>query len=309
MVAHRWRRLAAALVAGVAGAAPLAVAAGRAQSHLAGDFVQLDVVVLDKQSRPVHGLRLEDFDVREDGRRVDLKTFSAAADDDSRPAGRRVVLLLDDSSVPSSGTAVIKALAGDVLLRAAPGDEVTVVRLNNDRDEPYGDLETAVTRIDGYHGGAVPFQNLGTAERMLKVVATIARQLEDTEQRRTLIVCIGGPRVCNVLEPRQTYPSLWHAWVDAVSSASRANVAVYAIMPVPIGSPMFLAGGLADVTGGDGFANRSSFNAFVERIWREARDYYLLGYWPQSRERELYSIEVKLPQRKGLRVVARRQRG
>jgi hypothetical protein len=97
--------------------------------------------------------------------------------------------------------------------------------------------------------------------------------------------------------------------VDAVTSTSRANAAIYAVMPVPIGTPMLLAGGLAEMTGGDGFANGSRFEAFVDRIWTEAHDYYLLGYWPPAERRELHTIEVKIKQRKGMRVFARHQRG
>jgi hypothetical protein len=218
---------------------------------------------------------------------------------------RHLVLLLDDSSVPMGGTPVIQAMAMAILARKTPRDEVTVVRLNNDRDEPFGDLETAVARIDAYHAGAVPFQNPGTAERTLKVVANISRLLEPVDHRRKLIVCIGGPRVCNVLEPRWSLN--WVRWVQALTSAARANVSVYAVMPVRIGAPMMLAGGIVDMTGGDGFANASSFEKFVDGLWSEAGTYYLLGYWPAS-NRELHSIDVKVVP-KGLRVHARRRRG
>lgn len=284
-------------------------AASVGQERPPGDLVTLDVVVLDRKEHPVFGLQPQDFAVREDGKLVELKTFAAPPPESTEATPRQLVLLLDDSSVPKGGTFVIQAMARAILSRKHPDDEVVVVRLNNERDEPYGDLETALMRIDGYNAGAVPFQNVGTAERALKVIASIARQIGAEERGRTLIVCIGGPRVCNVLEPVRGYPPLWRHWVDAVTSTARANAAVYAVMPVPIGTPMRLAGGLADITGGDGFANTSPFEAFVERIWTEARDYYLLGYWPRSDRRELHSIEVRVKQPKGARVFVRRERG
>jgi VWFA-related protein len=279
------------------------------QSPATGDLVEIDLVALDRDNRPVYDLGPDDFQVREDGHVVDVKTFSAPGRErDDERAPRQLVLLLDDSSVPMGGTPVIQAMAKAVLSRGTLRDEVTVVRLNNPHDEPYGDLETALSRIDHYAAGAVPFQNRGTADRLLHVVASIAKQLDGGERRRKLIVCIGGPRVCNVLEPERGYGLLWRPWIDAVTNASRANVAVYAIMPVPIGTPMMLAGGLADMTGGDGFANTSSFEAFVNRLWVEARDYYLLGYWPTADARELHSVDVKV-KRKGVHVLARRTRG
>ena len=295
-----------ALLAAVAGgtAGPIG------QERAPGDLVTLDVVVLDRKDHPVLGLQPQDFSVREDGKAVEIKTFAAPPSESTEPPpNRQLVLLLDDSSVPKGGTLVIQGMARAIMSRKHPDDEVVVVRLNNDRDEPYGDLDTALMRIDGYNAGAVPFQNVGTADRALKVIASIARQIGAEERGRTLIVCIGGPRVCNVLEPQRGYPPLWRRWVDAVTSTARANAAVYAVMPVPIGTPMRLTGGLADITGGDGFANASPFEAFVERIWTEARDYYLLGYWPLSDRRELHSIEVRVKQPKGARVFARRQRG
>jgi VWFA-related protein len=272
------------------------------------DLVELDVVVLDRHDRPVSGLELKDFQVKEDGHVVELKTFAERSMDGERTLSRQLVLLLDDSSVPMSGTAVIQGMANAFLARKRPPDEVTVVRLNNDRDEPYGDLETALTRISGYRAGAVPFQNRGTSERALKVIASVARQLEPVEHTRKVIVCVGGPRVCNVLEPLpRGYSPNWQPWVAALAGAARANVAVYAAMPVPVGTPMMLAGGVVDMTGGDGFANASSFDAFVEGVWRDAGSYYLLGYWPPS-TRELHSIEVKTATR-DLNVRARKRRG
>jgi hypothetical protein len=199
-------------------------------------------------------------------------------------------------------------MARAVLSRTRPLDEVTVVRLNNDRDEPFGDVETAIARIDGYHAGAVPFQTVSTGQRAMRVVEMVSRQLEAVDHRRKVVVCIGGPRVCNVLEPvPQGYGLNWQSWVRAMGAAARANVAVYAAMPLPIGTPMMLSGGIADLTGGDGYISGMDFEAFVDGVWREATTYYLLGYWP-TRDRELHSIEVKAL-RKGVHIHARRRRG
>jgi VWFA-related protein len=271
-----------------------------------GDLVEIDVVALDRKDQPVGGLTIGDFQIKEDGRLVDLKTFAAVGFEEA--VGRQLTLLLDDSSVPVNGTSVVQAMARAVLSRARPLDEVTVVRLNNDRDEAFGDFETAIARIDGYRAGAVPFQALGTGERAMRVIETVSRQLESLEHRRKVVVCIGGPRVCNVLEPlSHGYGLNWQVWVRAMAAAARANVAVYAAMPTQIGSPMMLSGGIADLTGGDGYINGMDFDRFIDSVWREASAYYLLGYWP-TREREMHSIDVKAL-RKGVHVHARRRRG
>ena len=274
-----------------------------------GDLVELDVTVVDRDGHPVPDLGQRDFQVKEDGRLVDVKTFEWVRLKDSADfAPRQLVLLLDDT-VPIAGTSVIQAMAQAVLSKSRPGDDVTVVRLNNDRDEPYGDIETALSRIDGYRAGTVPIQTLGTAERTLHVLARLSHQLEAVEHRRKVVVCLGGPSVCNVLEPRpRGYSIIWQKWVDALASMARANVTIYGIMPVRPGTFIMLAGGLVDQTGGDAFFNNVKFEPFVDEVWREAGEYYFLGYWPSGRKGELHDIDVKVA-RKGAHVRVRRQRG
>jgi len=284
--------------------AALVAAAALLQSQ--GDLVELDVSVVDKEGRPVPDLRQADFQIKEDGHVVDIKTF-----DRVRPGAdfvpREVVLLLDDT-VPLAGTSVIQAIAQAIVSRSRAGDEVTVVRLNNDRDEAFGDLETALSRIDAYRAGVVPIQRLDAAERTLRVLARVSRQLEPVEHRRKLIACVGGPNVCNVLEPPRGRSELWNIWVDAVSTMARANVTVYGVMPVRPGTFIMLGGGLVDYTGGAAFFNNTKFEPFVDALWRDAGEYYFLGYWPTARKGELHDVEVKVA-RKGAHVRARRQRG
>ena len=282
----------------------LAMAQGQGQ----GDLVELDVAVVDRDNKPVAGLTQADFQVKEDGRQVEVKTFDAISDATAEFSPRQLVLLLDDT-VPMMGTPVVQALAQAVLSRSRPGDDVTVVRLHNDRDEPFGDVETAIARIDAYRAGAVPIQAVGTAERMLRVLTRISRQLEAVEHRRKLIVCIGGPNVCNVLEPRpRGYNVLWSQWVEAIAAMARANAVVYAVMPIRPGSSIMLAGGIAETTGGDAFLNTAKFETFLEELWREASQYYFLGYWPAKSKGEIREVEVKVA-RKGVHVRVRRQRG
>ena len=287
-------------------------AAGGAQRQPANvdavDLVELDVVVVDREDRPVTGLERGDFSVKEDGKTVDLKTFTAVSGAGSDAPPRQLALLLDDSSVPQGGTLVVQAMARAILSRMRTSDEITVVRLNSERDEPFGDLQTAVQRIDDYRGRIVPFQSQDTSERVLRVLGGIARQFQAVESRRKVIVCIGGPNVCNLLEPvPHGSTPLWPLWVDMLSSAARANMAIYAVLPVRPGAIIRFSNGIVDHTGGSGFFNTSKFEAFVDGLWRDAGDYYLLGYWPASSKRDLHSIDVKVA-RRDVRVRTRRTR-
>jgi len=283
-----------------------ALGAQRPLSPQSTDLVELDVVVTDRDGHGVGGLSAQDFRIRDDGRAVDIKTFREVTATGAADAGRSLVLLLDDSGVPMGGTSVIQALATAVLAPTQPGDDVTVIRLNNDRDEPFGDAETALLRIADYHGGAVPFQRQTTPARALDVVASIARQLESIDHRRKIVVCIGSPGVCDVAEPSPSFV-LWPAWVSALTAASRANVSVYGIMPTRPGAP-WLADGVIEFTGGAGFVSTTKFDRFVQTVWEEASRYYLLGYWPAGLDHPLHHVDVSV-KGKGLKVRARRLRG
>src|SRR6185295_4760825 len=121
------------------GAAPAAQRTPPAASS--GDLVELDVVALDRQDQPVAGLRREDFQVKEDGRVVDIKTFAhvTALGSTQPDDARSVSLLMDDVGVPMTGTYPMRAIAQVMLSPAGRGDEVSVVRLSSRSDEAFGD--------------------------------------------------------------------------------------------------------------------------------------------------------------------------
>jgi VWFA-related protein len=301
--------IAAVVASCLLGAAPAAQRTPPAASS--GDLVELDVVALDRQGQPVAGLRQEEFQIKEDGRVVDIKTFAhvitlgSAQPDDARV----VTLLLDDIGVPMTGTYPMRGIAQAMLSPAGRGDEVSVVRLSSRSDEAFGDYQTARDRIDGYHGGVVPFSNRDTPETVLKMVAKIARQLEAVEHRRKVILCVGLPVVCDVPEPAfgQVNP-LWPHWVGALNAAARANASVYAVDATGLSRGSGAHGtGLVAMTGGELFANSNDFLRAADAIWSRASRYYLLGYWPLANTRELHSIDVKVA-RKDVRLHVRRTR-
>ena len=87
------------------------------QAAASADLVELDVVVLDHDDRPVTDLRQEDFKIKEDGHAVELKTFAAvkALGTTEPDDARSVVLLMDDIGVPVTGTSPMQQIAPVVL--------------------------------------------------------------------------------------------------------------------------------------------------------------------------------------------------
>jgi VWFA-related protein len=272
------------------------------------DLVELDVAVRDADGRPLTGLELKDFEVKEDGKVVELKTFRpvSASGSIELDEGRSMIVVMDGVAVPPAVTNSVKAIANYLVATSGPGDDLDVVRFNNRGDEPHGDLEVALTRISEYQIGRTPFEGLRSIEDMLRLITALAQRLEVNGYGRKAIVCIGSQVVCNILQPMRTAPgTLWKDWVAALDATARANVSVYALMASRGRMP---GGGLAFATGGDVFGGSSDLRPFIDRIWRDLSRHYVVSYWPSGPSKELHSISVKV-NRRGARVLARTFRG
>jgi hypothetical protein len=186
-------------------------------------------------------------------------------------------------------------------------DEFSVIRLHNRTDETFGDRSVAASRIVGFQAAAFPFADVNTIAETLLRVADVSRQLEADDHRRKVVVCVGAPVVCNIDEPTSSSarPRHWTSWVEAVSASAKANVAVYAIIP---GRLTLRGGGLAELTGGEVFATMYDVGPAIDRILQDASNYYMIGYWPSGKSREVHSIDVTVS-RRGAKVHARRRRG
>jgi len=300
-----------ALILAVSGTLAAVVIVSATQSADSPYLVELDAVVIDESGRAVTGLRQEDFQVKEDGKPVELKTFDAVVETGAGGRGipRSIVLLLDDSGIGAGNTLSIQSIARMFVSRMAPPDEFSVVRLNNRRDEAFGDRLEALMRISEYKSDALPFFGRETIENALKVFARVSRTLEAIEQRRKALVCIGVPAVCSMMEPASRSSVLWRYWVDAMGAMARGNTSLYSLEPNGVsGSARPMSGSIADATGGDVFRNTSDITRLIDIVRRDTGNYYLLGYWPSASKGDLHSIEVKVNKR-GLRVRARRYRG
>jgi VWFA-related protein len=300
-------RLAAAAVAAALAVAP-AAAQRKDASSPSLDLVVLDVVVTDRDDRSVRDLTAAEFTIKEDGDVVQVKTFEHIDLRSAAPAGegRTVAMLLDDVGVPPLGTTAIQQLSKAVLSLARPGDELSVVRLHSRNDEAFGDTIEAMARIEAYRGGIMPFNFVDAETESLRRMAAMSRQLGITEGRRKALVCIGAQLVCDIPEPtRDARADLWDAWVDAVSAAAKANVAVYAIIP---GRVRQRGGGVVDATGGLTYASFSDFREPIVTLWNDSSTHYLIGYWPGPRSRQIHSIDVRVDRAK-VRIRARQRRG
>jgi VWFA-related protein len=268
------------------------------------DLVEIDVAVIDNRGNNVGDLAAGEFRVKEDGRVVDIKTFSrvTVGGGDSRE-GRTIALLLDDTGIGTLGTASVQSIAKAFLAPAETRDEVSVVRLHSRTDEAYGDVSEALHRIASYRGGVIPFVPGESQGDVLRQIAAMSGQLAASGNRRKAIVCIGALALCDVAEPPGGGAS--NRWLAAVSTAATANVAVYAVVP---GRLRLRGGGIVEATGGETFVSTTDLRPPIAAVWRDSTMHYLLGYWPGERPRRLHRIDVSVSRPRRL-VRARRQRG
>jgi hypothetical protein len=292
------------MVAALLAGAPRAVQVR--QSAEAG-FVELDAVVVDDRERPVTGLQPSDFSIKDDGKLIAITSFDevsgpAPADPDS---ARTLVLLLDDTGVAPVGTQTVQTIARAFVSSASPIDDVPIVRLHVKTDEPFGDRISGDARITAFRGGAWPFVPWSTTGEVLERIRDIAGLVSSNPGKRKIIVCIGSPYICNVREPQPSAPRSFEAlWATTLSAAATNNVALYALIP---GRVPLRVGGLPEMTGGEVFASSYDVGPPIDRILRDAANYYVLGYWPVSTSRRTHRVEVKV-NRRGLKVHARKLR-
>ena len=268
--------------------------------------MDVDVVVTDGEGKPVTGLNKDDFEVREDGKPVELKSFVAVATSEDNSAPRSMVILLDDVTMPTETVNAVRALATYLALQARPIDDLSVIRFRNQDDEPFGDRRAALARIQQYQGAPLRYAPAGAPEDVLKLITSVSKKLESAGRRRKVLVCIGAPRICAVRQPGRFAGGWFYGpWAEAVGTAARANLSMYSVLALPSRSS---GDGIVEATGGTIIRNESDFRPLLDHIWQDAGHHYLLGYWPPASSKDLHTISVKMT-RKGLHVLARRQRG
>jgi hypothetical protein len=281
----------------------------RADAPPRATFVELDALALDKDDRPVRGLQARDFAVKEDGRPVQIATFSevSAAGISGRDDARSVVLLLDDMLSPIA-TTVVRGIASRFLDRARPYDQIDVVRLTHKDDELAGRVTDALDRVGAFRGGALSYFGRSPVDDMLQTLARVSRSLQSMPHRRKVIACIGSRDVCDPFLPVPSDSLIWKSWRDAISEAAAANASLYVVDVAGVRSAIDLGMGVVDITGGEDFVRSNDFNRAAELIFEQASHYYLLGYTPVGKSRELHDIHVSIA-RPGVHALARQTRG
>ena len=321
------------------------------------DAVQMSVIVTDQEGNPVSGLTEDDFEILEDGKPRPITTFSAVnipidrterqvVESDvlsnDRPQGRLYVIALDQMGADS-------ALRTRAFLRRfieqyfGPNDTAAVVLTTGGPRESGQDLTSnprlLLNAIDRFDGG-INLSELGGEQgpflrekNFISDFKNLMQFMSTLRVGRKAVIFISQNIPVDAYQAaergRARFGGLFSEvdtnWIDALSFATRNNIAVYPVdprglttgvtgedcLPNSVCQPPSQStaeeriglGGLAAVTGGFALANSNNYAGAFERLVRENSTYYLLGFnsGVDYRDGRFVKVEVRV-KRPGLQV-------
>ena len=275
--------------------------------------VNLYCTVKEKSGRLVTSLAAEDFEVREDGQKQQIKYFTRETD---RPL---TLALLVDTSISQQAVLAIEKDAATQFFQQVlrPVDMALLITFDvnvdllQDFTQEVEPLERALQRARiNAPVNLGPFPRTGiTGTRLYDAVYLASREKMAPEVGRKAIILVSdGVDAGSDLKE-----------MDALEAAQRSDTIIYAI---GIADPDYYRGAigrgysgsgtlkkLAEDTGGRAYfpSNPEKLQEAFDQIGAELRSQYSLGYSPTNRARDgrFRKIEVKV-KGKDLRVQARR---
>lgn len=251
------------------------------------DVVNLGVAVLDKAGLAVGGLTQDDFVVYEEGKKQDLRYFSAeGAEAEALPL--HIGLVFDTSGSMSSDMDLARSAAIRFLNRLPRAEDITLVDFDTEvRIATYtqNDFTRLVSRLRGRKPDG------WTA--LWDAVGIYLGGSQDQAGQKVLIVFTDGGDTRSTL-----------TYVDLMSAVKASDVSVYAIgflehQPSSVRTQQRLQlAQLADITGGQALfpASMKEVESMYDRIVAEIDSRYLLGYVSNDRRTNgaWRTVEVRL---------------
>jgi VWFA-related protein len=271
--------------------------------------LRIHAAVVDRNGSPVTDLRPDEFEVWINIFRVPIQTVTVVSPTSER--GRTIALLLDDLAIDHAMGIRVKEAARQFVTRMSPGDRMAIVALNGSATKSTDDRTQLLRTIDAYNPralGLIPFEDVGP--HVLNTIASLSRQFSEVAGPKT-IVGIGAAWLFDrPVQPQAIGRDVRKEWIEAVRAMAFADASLYVLDPGGVGASPFASGGsggFARETGGHAFENSNDVKGTVDRIMREAANYYVLEVAdpPVGRKAELRELDVRV-KRRGASVRARR---
>ena len=270
------------------------VIAALALAAAAPEGVRISTLVTDRQGKPVSGLTIKDFELREDG--VVQKLLSVDA---RKPAPRRLAIILDEFHVSGDDSALVRDAVGkfvdeqvradDSLIVLKPLDPLTSIDLNPDRAR----ARAAIAGFEGRNGNFEPRNALeeqtmgrapalveaGRAQVVLSALRALASQMGAKPGRSAIFVVSQG-----FMPQRRSFTSRGLPDAGIVERfANRYDVPIYAFDPRTSfdasNESAVILGQLVAETGGT-LARGADLAGNLARASREVDSGYVLTYEP-----------------------------
>lgn len=274
------------------------------------DLVTVPVFVTDGRGRRVAGLKGEEFEVRDDGRRVELSFFAAGAD-------RVALLFLLDASGSARDTLEAQREAALALFsRFGEGSRVSVMHFQEMVETSLSFTTDAAQARDAFRFASMRDRRTAIFDAALAAVRSFSAGGQSPTERRIIILISDGLDTASSARAS-----------DAIKTAREANVSFY-IIHLPLFAPRDgrlaprpTAKGfrdLAEDTGGRFFTvgdarasltprPRPDFQLVFEAIAEDLRGQYVLGFYAAAAAERSKSrrVEVRLNARDGRRLRVR----
>ena len=250
---------------------------------LASELVVLPVVVTDKQHRYVSDLPRERFTVFDNGRRVPVELFT----NEDTPV--TVGLLIDGSGSMRSKLGEVVAASMAFAKSSNPDDELFAIRFNDDvRELMPGRRFLLAGNLTAFQASIESLRPDGQTAMYDAILAGLDHLREGSRPRKVLIlVSDGGDNASQATLKR------------VLERARDSNAAIYTIGIYDDDDPEKDPGALkslASATGGERFLPRSPGELLTvcERIAREIRSGYTIGYVPPDRDGAYHRVRVQV---------------
>ena len=256
--------------------------------------VRISTLVTDRQGKPVTGLTLKDFELREDG--VVQKLASVEA---RKPGPRRIAIVLDEFHVSADDSSRVRDAVtrfvdervrpDDSLVIVKPLDPLTSINLAPERQRARAAIASFEGRKGNYEprhaleeqtmGRAPALVEAGRAQVVLSALRALASQLGATPGRSVIFLVSEG----FAQHPRRfSTRGLPDAGI-VERFANRYDVPIYAFDPrVPLpdaGAPAIILGRLVSETGGT-LSRGEDLAGNLARAGQEIDSGYTLTYEP-----------------------------
>ena len=250
---------------------------------LASELVVLPVVVTDKQHRYVSDLPRERFTVFDNGRRVPVELFT----NEDTPV--TVGLLIDGSGSMRSKLGEVVAASMAFAKSSNPDDELFAIRFNDDvRELMPGRRFLLAGNLTAFQASIESLRPDGQTAMYDAILAGLDHLREGSRPRKVLfLVSDGGDNASQATLKR------------VLDRARDSNAAIYTIGIYDDDDPEKDPGALkslASATGGERFLPRSPGELLTvcERIAREIRSGYTIGYVPPDRDGAYHRVRVQV---------------